>query len=425
MQTSKDLFNKAKTFIPGGVNSPVRAFSSVGADPIYMKSGHGAWMVSEEGDEYLDFCGSWGPLVLGHADPDVVKAVQEAVSKGLSFGSCCAAEVEMAELICSLSDGIDKVRMVNSGTEATMTALRLARGYTGRERVVKFAGCYHGHHDAMLVSAGSGLLTQGQASSEGVTPGTVASVSVLPYGDADAFSLFMKEKGDETAAVIIEPVAGNMGMVNPGKDYLLHLRKLCSSHGTVLIFDEVITGFRQGPFPYGNAVEVMADLTCLGKIIGGGMPIGAIGGRADILDCLSPEGAVYQAGTLSGNPVALAAGITTLKKLRDENPYGEMERLCSLMAEKVNTFAKREDLDFHIAHMGGQFTPFFRKEEIRSLEDAQHCDTEGFAAFHRYMLSRKIYLPPSQFETAFFSAVHCEQDALFLADAVIDFLEKL
>ena len=424
MEASEELFKEAVKVIPGGVNSPVRAFNSVGGNPIYMKAGVGTRMISEDGVEYLDFCGSWGPLILGHADPDVVKAVQDAVARGLSFGTCCASEVEMAGLLCSLCDGMEKVRMVTSGTEATMTALRLARGYTGREGVVKFAGCYHGHHDAMLVSAGSGLLTQGQVSSKGVTSGAVSSVSVLPYGDFETFSRFMEQKGKDTAAVIVEPIAGNMGLVDPGVDYLKHLRTVCNQYGTVLIFDEVITGFRMGPHPYGTLMGITPDLTCLGKIVGGGMPIAAVGGHKEIMDFLAPVGPVYQAGTLSGNPVALKAGITTLKKLQEKQPYGEMERLCSLMADKVNRFAEGENLDFHIAHKGGAFTPFFRKEKVSTLEDAQACDTERFGAFHRFMLSQGIYLPPSQFEASFFSAVHKEEDALKLADSIIDFLKK-
>ena len=422
--TSSELFEKAQKYIPGGVNSPVRSFSSVGGDPVFISSASRTVMTSSEGNQYLDFCGSWGPLILGHADPDVVAAVQGAASEGLSFGTCCPREVEMAELLCSLCDGMDKVRMVTSGTEATMTAIRLARGFTDRERVVKFAGCYHGHHDAMLVAAGSGLLTGGKPSSAGVPAGTTDSVSVLPYNDSDAFREFMDKMGGETAAVIVEPVAGNMGLVNPGKEYLQLLRDLCSEHGTVLIFDEVICGFRQSCGTWGGRIGVRPDLTTLGKIIGGGMPIGAVGGREDIMDCLAPAGDVYQAGTLSGNPVALAAGLATLGKLKSENPYPRMAELCRSMAEKVNARAAELKKPFHIAFLGGAFTPFFRTGAVTTLSDAQDCDTEAFGRFHSYMLEKGIYMPPSQFETAFFSAVHSSEDGERLADTVISFLEE-
>lgn len=422
--TSQELFKTAQRYIPGGVNSPVRSFASVGGDPVFISSATGTQMMSSDGDGYLDFCGSWGPLILGHADPDVVAAVQDAAAEGLSFGTCCPREVEMAELLCSLCDGMDKVRMVTSGTEATMTAIRLARGFTGRERVVKFAGCYHGHHDAMLVAAGSGLLTGGKPSSAGVPAGTTASVSVLPYNDADAVREYMSGRGGETAAIIVEPVAGNMGLVDPGREYLQLLRDLCTEHGAVLIFDEVIAGFRQSCGTWGGCVGIRPDLTCLGKIIGGGMPIGAVGGRAEIMERLAPAGDVYQAGTLSGNPVALAAGLATLKKLKRENPYPRMAGLCRSMAERVNDRAKELGRPFHIAFLGGAFTPFFRSEAVKTLADAQACDTGAFGRFHGFMLNQGIYLPPSQFETAFFSAVHGPEDGERLAEALTAWLEQ-
>ncbi len=422
--TSQELFEKAQKYIPGGVNSPVRSFSSVGGDPVFISSAEGAVMTSSDGEEYLDFCGSWGPLILGHADPDVVAAVQSAAAEGLSFGTCSPREVEMAERLCSLCDGMERVRMVTSGTEATMTAIRLARGFTGRERVVKFAGCYHGHHDAMLVAAGSGLLTGGTPSSAGVPAGTTAAVSVLPYNDAAAVREFMHSMGGETAAIIVEPVAGNMGLVNPGKEYLQLLRDLCSEHGTVLIFDEVIAGFRQSCGTWGGSLGILADLTCLGKIIGGGMPIGAVGGKAVIMERLAPAGDVYQAGTLSGNPVALAAGLATLNKLKRENPYPRMAELCRTMAERVNFRAAELERPFHIAFLGGAFTPFFCSVPVTTLADAQACDTVAFGRFHGFMLKKGIYLPPSQFETAFFSAVHTDDDAGRLMDALLEWLDS-
>ncbi len=407
---SKELFARACKVIPGGVNSPVRAFNSVGGDPVYIVKGNGSRMQTADGVELIDFCGSWGPLPLGHARPEVVEAIKQAASDGTSFGTNTPREVEFAELICELVPYIDMVRLVSSGTEAVMTALRLARGYTGRNKILKFEGGYHGHTDCLLVSAGSGLLTAGISSSAGVPDSMTADIFVAPYNDIDAVRQIVSENANDLAAIIMEPVAGNMGLVPSKPGFLEELRQISDDCGALLIFDEVINGFRLGPTTYGNMCDVTPDLTTLGKIIGGGMPIGALGGRKDIMESLAPLGAVYQAGTLSGNPVAVAAGMTTLKILRDENPYPEMARLGKKLADSVNSHCAEKNIDMHIAQLGGVFTPFFRKEEIKNLEDAKCCDTKQHAKFFHSMLKSGIYLPPSQFEAAFVSAAHTEED---------------
>jgi glutamate-1-semialdehyde 2,1-aminomutase len=409
--SSSELFSRAVARIPGGVNSPVRAFGAVGGDPVYMKSGKGARMTSVDGDEYLDFCGSWGPLVLGHGHPAVKKAVRHAAKKGLSFGTNTPGEVEMAELVCELIPSLDMVRLVNSGTEAMMTALRLARGVTGREGVIKFDGCYHGHSDNFLVAAGSGLLTGGIASCAGVPNAAVESVMLAPYNDLDAVRAIVGEHGSKLAAICVEPIAGNMGLIPPGPGFLEGLRELASECGALLIFDEVITGFRLGPTTYGNRVGVTPDITCLGKIIGGGMPIGALGASREIMEHLAPLGSVYQAGTLSGNPVAVAAGLATLRTLRDHNPYPEIARLGERLADGVNTIAKSRGESIHCARRGGMFTVFFGNGPLRNLDDVKNnCSTDRFAAYYRAMLDRGVYMSPSQFEVSFVSAAHTDAD---------------
>ncbi len=404
MSTSAHLFERACKVIPGGVNSPVRAFKAVGGHPVYIESAAGCRMKTVDGRELVDFVNSWGPLILGHADPDVVAAVREAAGRGTSYGANHEGEVRMAELLTSLVPAMDMVRLVNSGTEATMTALRLARGFTGRNRIVKFDGCYHGHADYLLVSAGSGLLTGGIGSSAGVSDDVVRDVFVLPYNDSAAAEELFAARGGEIAAVIVEPVAGNMGLVEPVPGFLKTLRDLTAASGSLLIFDEVITGFRTGLSAYATFCGIAPDLLCLGKIIGGGLPIGAVGGAKRIMEKLAPLGPVYQAGTLSGNPVAVAAGIAVIEKLGRTDPYGRLEACARRIEESLNRFAEEKGFDFHIARTAGMFTPFFRKKRIVNLADGRECDTARYGVFFRGMLDRGWYLPPSQYELCFTSA---------------------
>lgn len=373
-------------------------------------------MFDADGNHYLDFCASWGPLILGHSHPEVVEAVQKAAADGLSFGTCSKREVKMAELLQSCIPSLEMMRLVNSGTEATMTAIRLARGFTGRSKILKFDGCYHGHADYLLVSAGSGLLTHGITSSSGVTDSAVADVLVAPYNDTKAVNAIFAEHGKDIAAVIVEPVAGNMGLVMPIAGFLENLRKVTEKNGALLIFDEVITGFRFGPTSFGKTVGIDPDLTCLGKIIGGGMPIGAFGGKAEIMKQLAPLGPVYQAGTLSGNPVALAAGIATIESLLREIPYPRIAKLAKKLASSVNQIAAQKKLSIHCAVEAGLFTIFFNnKKPLTDLDQVKTCDTAKFAKYHSAMLDRGVYLSPSQFELGFISAAHTEADIdLFL-----------
>lgn len=421
---SARLFKRAKRVIPGGVNSPVRAFNAVGGDPIFVERGKGSRIWTADGKELTDFCGSWGPLILGHARAEVVDAVQQAAADGTTFGINTRREVEFAELLCRLIPYIDMVRLVSSGTEAVMTALRLARGFTGRRKIVKFDGCYHGHADCLLVSAGSGLLTGGITSSTGVSPAAAAEVMVAPYNDLEAVRIILSSKeGKEIAAVIVEPVAGNMGLVPPGPGFLKGLRELTKECGALLIFDEVITGFRFGPTTYGALRGITPDLTCLGKIIGGGMPIGAVGGKAEIMRSLAPLGPVYQAGTLSGNPVAVAAGMKTLQLLERENPYPALAALGKRLADGVNTAARKHNVAMHCAQLGGVFTPFFTMEPVTDLAGARRSGTKAHASFFHAMLDLGFYLPPSQFEVGFVSAAHSKKDIEHFVAAAEDALE--
>ncbi|HBC88915.1 MAG TPA: glutamate-1-semialdehyde-2,1-aminomutase [Lentisphaeria bacterium] len=419
------LFKRAEKLIPGGVNSPVRAFRSVGGNPVYMKKGQGAYVFDTDRKRYIDFCGSWGPLILGHARREVVEAVQKAAADGMSFGTCTPREVEMAELLTDMVPYLEMVRMVTSGTEAVMTAIRLARGFTGRNKILKFDGCYHGHADYLLVAAGSGLLTGGISSSAGVPAGAVNDVFVCAYNDIAAVEKIFSKHGNDIAAVIVEPVAGNMGLVKPELGFLESLRKLTKKSGSLLIFDEVITGFRLGPTTYGKICGITPDLTTLGKIIGGGMPIGALGGKAAIMKKLAPLGPVYQAGTLSGNPVALAAGIETLKILKKENPYPRLAKFAKKIECLVNKKASEKRLGVHCVSEGGMFTIFFTgRKPLRNLEEIRDCDTAKFADFFRSMLKKGIYLSPSQFEVGFISAAHSEKDIGYLAGLLKEYLTK-
>ncbi|UDQ99519.1 glutamate-1-semialdehyde 2,1-aminomutase [Lentisphaerota bacterium WC36G] len=423
---SKKLFVEACKYIPGGVNSPVRAFNSVETDPVFIKKGKGVTITDVDGNEYTDFCGSWGPLILGHANDEVISEVQKVAADGLSFGTCNPLEVEMAELFCSLVPHADMVRMVSSGTEAVMTALRLARGVTNRRYIIKFNGNYHGHSDSLLVAAGSGLLTNNVSSSKGVTEKTVSEIIVLEYNDLDAVAKAFDEYKDEIAAVIVEPVAGNMGLIQPQDGFLKGLRELCTENGSCLIFDEVINGFRFYCGSFASVCGITPDISTFGKIIGGGMPVGAVCASKEIMEHLAPMGEVYQAGTLSGNPVALAAGIKTLEILKRENPYPQMAELAEKVATEINDYAKEKNVAINVKHFMGVFTIFFtNKEQLVNLNDVKECDTKRFAEYFRFMLDSGFYVSPSQFELNFVSAVHSEVEIDKFIATVKAFIDTL
>ncbi|MDP3182500.1 MAG: glutamate-1-semialdehyde 2,1-aminomutase [Desulfobaccales bacterium] len=407
---SERLFKAAQELMPGGVNSPVRAWQAVGLSPRMIARGEGARVYDVDGNAYLDYVGSWGPLILGHAAPEVVAAVQEAAAKGTSFGATTPGEVELAQLLVDAVPGLNMVRLVNSGTEACMSALRLARGATGRPRVIKFDGCYHGHADSYLVAAGSGVLTQGIAGSPGV-PQEVATLTLsLPYNDLEAVRQAVRRHPGEVAAIIVEPVAGNMGVVPPQPGFLAGLRQICDADGCLLIFDEVITGFRVA---WGGAQAlygVTPDLTCLGKIMGGGLPVGAYGGRRDLLTQMAPSGPIYQAGTLSGNPVAVAAGLTTLKALQRPGVYESLEEKGAWLARELAQAAAQCRVPVTINRVGSMLTVFFTPGPVTNLDDAKQADLGRFRQFFQGMLAAGLYLPPSQFEAVFVSLAHGQED---------------
>ncbi|MCH9638005.1 MAG: glutamate-1-semialdehyde 2,1-aminomutase [Betaproteobacteria bacterium] len=405
---NQQLFELSQKVIPGGVNSPVRAFKSVGGNPIFFQRGQGAHVWDVDGKSYIDYVGSWGPLILGHAHPEVVKTVQSTAQNGLTFGAPTEAELEIAELICELLPSIEQVRLVSSGTEAGMSAIRLARGYTGRSRIIKFEGCYHGHDDALLVKAGSGALTFGNPSSAGVPEETVGHTMVLKYNDLSGLEDAFKKYGNEIAAVIVEPVAGNMNLVAPKADFLASLRTLCTQHGSVLIFDEVMTGFRVGLGCAQGLYQVKPDLTTLGKVIGGGMPMAAFGGRRDIMQCLAPIGAVYQAGTLSGNPVAVAAGLATLKQIMATGFYEQLGDKTKQLVSGISAAANKNGISFSAQSIGGMFGFYFRKEIPASFEEVMECDKDSFNRFFHLMLNEGVYLAPSAFEAGFVSSAHSD-----------------
>ena len=415
-EQSRAAFAEAKEHMPGGVNSPVRSFANVGGNPPFIARAEGAKIYDIDGNEYIDYVGSWGPMVVGHAHPQVVKALQEAVTRGTSYGAPTLLETELAKLVQSVYPSIEVIRMVNSGTEATMSALRLARGYTGRDKIVKFIGCYHGHSDSLLVSAGSGLATFGVPSSPGVTKGTAADTIAVPYNDADAIRAVMEREGDAIAAVIVEPVAGNMGLVLPRQGYLSLLRDLTAKHGALLIFDEVMCGFRASLGGAQAAYGIRPDLTCLGKIIGGGLPVAAYGGRREIMERVSPSGPVYQAGTLSGNPLAMTAGIETLKILTAEPEEGKADysRELTIKTKELLLEWQRAAKDAGVsicAHQAGSmFGIFFIDREVYDYTDAEAADQEAFRIWFDTMLDEGIYLAPSQFETLFLSGAHAAED---------------
>jgi glutamate-1-semialdehyde 2,1-aminomutase len=407
--TSKNLFARARKVIPGGVNSPARAFRAVGGDPVFVQQAHGARIMGADGTEYIDYVGSWGPAILGHAHPTVLRAVQEVAFRGLSFGAPTQAEVEFAEKLCSLYPSMDKVRLVSSGTEATMSALRAARGFTGRDLIVKFEGCYHGHSDALLVKAGSGLATHGIPSSAGVPASTAATTLTLPYNDRGALEHLFTERGHTVAAVIVEPVVGNMGCVPPVEGFIESIVEVCRRHGAVSIFDEVMTGCRLAPGGAQQRFGLRPDMTCLGKVIGGGMPLAAYGGREDIMNVIAPDGPVYQAGTLSGNPVAVAAGLKTLELL-DQELYDKLSSLGGRLEQGLKRALVDKMAAGCVQRVGSMITLFFCEGPVRNWTDASHSDTSRFAAWHAGLLERHVYWPPSQFEAAFISAAHTEQD---------------
>ncbi|HYP67173.1 MAG TPA: glutamate-1-semialdehyde 2,1-aminomutase [Thiobacillaceae bacterium] len=417
MDRNHQLFEQSQKVIPGGVNSPVRAFKSVGGVPRFFARGQGSRVWDVDGREYIDYVGSWGPAILGHAHPDTVRAVQQQAELGLGFGAPTELELEMAELLVSLLPGFEKVRLVSSGTEATMSAIRLARGYTGRSKIVKFEGCYHGHADFLLVKAGSGALTYGNPTSAGVPAEVAAQTLVLDYNDLGGVERTLGKIGSEIAAVIVEPVAGNMNLVQPAPGFLEGLRELCSKHGVLLIFDEVMTGFRVGPQGAQGLYGITPDLTTLGKVIGGGMPVGAFGGRADIMGRLAPIGPVYQAGTLSGNPVAVAAGLATLKATRVPGFYDRLaERTLSLVEGLAAAAAETGEV-FSAASVGGMFGIYFSALPPRSYAEVMGCDKDRFNRFFHAMILEGVYLAPSAFEAGFVSAAHSAADIATTTEA--------
>lgn len=407
--TSRKLFEQAKQIIPGGVNSPVRACRSVGCDPVFISRANGSTLWDADGNEYVDFVSSWGPMIVGHAHPEIVAAIGEAAIAGTSFGAPTTREIDLASMVVEAVPSIEKVRFVNSGTEATMSAVRLARGYTGRKVIIKFDGCYHGHADSFLVKAGSGILTLGIPGSPGVPEEIVKNTVSIPYNNVSVLEKTLRDQGLDIACVIVEPVAGNMGCVPPLPGFLEMLRKLTSDLGIVLIFDEVITGFRLG---YGGAQQyygIYPDLTCLGKIIGGGLPVGAYGGKAEIMNCVAPDGPVYQAGTLSGNPLAMAAGIATLKILQKPGFYQQLNNKADRFADELGTIAKTTGMDVRLNRVGSIMTGFFAKGPVTDFESAMQADTKRYSQHYRQMLNGGIYLAPSQFEVAFISAAQSEE----------------
>jgi len=415
---SKKFFDKAKRVIPGGVNSPVRACKSVGADPIFVEYGSGSWVWDVDGNSYLDFVCSWGPLILGHSHPEIVAAVKKAAETGSSFGIPTWNEVKLAEMIVEAVPSIEKVRLVNSGTEATMSAVRLARGYTERKKIIKFNGCYHGHADSFLVKAGSGVATLGIPGSPGVPEEIVQNTVAVPFNDKKILQEVLDEEGDDVACIIVEPVPANMGVVLPEDDFLPFLRQITEERGIVLIFDEVITGFRLSLGGAQDYFDIMPDLTCLGKIIGGGLPVGAYGGRSEIMDHIAPDGPVYQAGTLSGNPIATAAGIKTLEILSRPGTYESLQNKMDYLAEELKVLGKKYGVKCTIQKIASMMTCFFGQDgPVKNFDQASRSDTEFYGKYFRQMLQNGVYIAPSQFEAAFVSMAHSWDDLDFAIEA--------
>ncbi|HWK71211.1 glutamate-1-semialdehyde 2,1-aminomutase [Pollutimonas sp. M17] len=425
MSRNTQLFDRACQTIPGGVNSPVRAFRSVGGAPRFIKRAQGPYMWDADDTRYIDYVGSWGPAILGHAHPEVIRAVQEAAKDGLSFGAPTEAEIEIAEAIAARMPSIEKVRLVSSGTEATMTAIRLARGVTGRPKIIKFEGCYHGHADSLLVKAGSGLLTFGNPTSAGVPPEFIQHTLVLDFNKLESVEAAFQQYGAEIACVIVEPIAGNMNLVKPAPGFLEGLRALCTRHGALLIFDEVMTGFRAGPQGVQGLTGVTPDLTTLAKVIGGGMPVGAFGGRADIMEHIAPLGGVYQAGTLSGNPVAVAAGLTTLKLLAEPGFYERLDIQTRKLAEGLAQRAAAAGIPMCSDHVGGMFGIYFRETVPTTFDEVAQSDVERFKRFFHAMLVKGVYFAPSAFEAGFVSAAHDDATIQATLDAAEEVFAKL
>ncbi len=423
---TQSRFQEAQKYIPGGVNSPVRAFKSVGGEPVFMQRAKGAYLWDADGKQYIDYVGSWGPMILGHANSEVIKAVQDAAENSLSFGAPTESETVLAKMICELIPSVDKVRMVSSGTEATMSALRLARGYTGRDKIVKFEGCYHGHSDSLLVKAGSGALTFGVPTSPGVPAALAEQTLTLQFNNLEQVEQLFADVGDQVAAIIIEPVAGNMNLITPKPGFLEGLRKICDQYGAVLIFDEVMTGFRVGLQGAQGVYGITPDLTCFGKVIGGGMPVGAFGGKEDIMNHISPQGPVYQAGTLSGNPVAMAAGIKTLELISAPNFFENLTvKVKSLMLGLKNA-SLSHDIPLATNGIGGMFGFFFTDaERVSTFDDSMACDVDRFNQFFHGMLERGVYLAPSSFEAGFVSITHSENDIADTIDCACDVMKAM
>jgi glutamate-1-semialdehyde 2,1-aminomutase len=410
-QSNQQLFLQAQKHIPGGVNSPVRAFKGVGGDPIFFSSAKGAWLTDVEGKNYIDYIGSWGPMIAGHAHPQVIEAVQQMCVNGLGYGAPTAIETEMADLLCELVPSMEMVRMVSSGTEATMSAIRLARGHTGRDKIVKFEGCYHGHADSLLVKAGSGALTLGEPSSAGVPKAIAEHTITLRYNDMESVKQCFAEIGDQVACIIVEPVAGNMNCIPPIPGFLEGLREVCDQYGSLLIFDEVMTGFRVALGGAQQHYGVKPDLTTLGKVVGGGLPVGAFGGRKDVMHSIAPLGPVYQAGTLSGNPVAMAAGLATLKLVQQPGFHDRLSQQTAKLANGLKQKADAAGIPMSINYVGGMFGFFFTEEDnIEFFEQVTQCDQERFKKFYHGMLDRGVYLAPSAFEAGFVSAAHGDDE---------------
>ncbi|MCA9006229.1 MAG: glutamate-1-semialdehyde 2,1-aminomutase [Planctomycetaceae bacterium] len=422
---SEEQFARAMKVIPGGVNSPARAFGAVGGHPVVIDRGEGQYLYDIDGNRYIDLVGSWGPHILGHLHPRVMPRIEEALKKGTSFGAPTLVETELAELVVDLVPCVEKVRMVNSGTEAGMSVIRLARGYTGRDKIIKFAGCYHGHVDSLLVQAGSGALTLGTPSSPGVPQGCTADTLVLEYNDIEQLKKTFVQMGDQIAAVILEPVVGNMGVVLPEPGFLETVREVCTQNGSVFIMDEVMTGFRVALGGAQQRFDIMPDICMLGKVIGGGMPVGAYGGKAEIMDVVSPVGSVYQAGTLSGNPIAMASGIATLECLRETNPYAELESKTSRLTQGLRAAAAKADLPHTLAECGSMFTLFFNPEKVTSYAISARNDTARFGRYFQGMLDRGVYLPCSQFEANFTSVMLTDEDIDHIIQAAEEVLQEI